>query len=160
MKRKYRNEFSAGGLVLKKIFKTASKNRLSAKALMVEVKNLQSQIVWTFPKGHLEKNETCEQSALREVKEETGWNCRIVQNGKRKFFQKVRYQFERDRCPVKKSVTWYLMVPISKSGAKDPEEIRRVRWFSIQTAMKKVRYPSDIKLLEKLSGCLHKMNLA
>lgn len=60
-------EYSAGGLIVRK-----------TKILMVQVRNLEGHIVWTFPKGHIEKGETEEQTALREVYEETGWKCKIL----------------------------------------------------------------------------------
>ena len=53
-------EYAAGGIVGK-----------NGKVLLVKVTNLQGQVVWTFPKGHLEKNETPLKAALREVEEET-----------------------------------------------------------------------------------------
>ena len=51
-----KTEVSAGGLVLK---------RDLLKILMVRVKNLKGEKVWTFPKGHLEKGETARQAALK-----------------------------------------------------------------------------------------------
>lgn len=147
------SEISAGGLVIKKTTEHFQKNDFK-KILMVEVKNLEGKIVWTFPKGHLEKKESCEQAAVREVREETGWICRIISAGRKKHFKKVHYQFKRENHLVKKSVVWFLMVPLKKQGGKDPQEIRKVRWFSIPTAATKVRYPSDIKILKKLSEWL------
>jgi diadenosine hexaphosphate hydrolase (ATP-forming) len=58
---------SAGGVVMG-----------HAGVLLIKVKNLQGQVVWTFPKGHLEPGETAEEAALREVEEETGWRCKIL----------------------------------------------------------------------------------
>src|SRR5262245_15163023 len=59
-------EVSAGGIVQR-----------DGELLLVKVKNLKGQVVWTFPKGHIEKGETLEQTAEREVLEETGWRCQV-----------------------------------------------------------------------------------
>src|SRR5438876_1148461 len=90
-------EFSAGGVVY---------DPAAQKLLLIQVKNLQDQVVWTFPKGHIEKGETEEQAALREVQEETGWSCAILQP-----FHKVQYWFKKKGQLIKKSVTWFLMKP-------------------------------------------------
>jgi 8-oxo-dGTP diphosphatase len=153
-----RSERSAGGIVIKSPGKAALSRDQAAKAaasrkakiLMVRVRNLKGDIVWTFPKGHIEKKENAITAALREVKEETGWNCRIL-GAKGSVFQKARYFFKRKNTLVKKEVSWFLMAPLSRTGKRDPLEIMRVGWFSVQRAKSKAAYPSDKKLLEILS---------
>jgi len=112
MPEKVRFEFSAGGVV-------REKNQL----LMVKVKNLEGKITWTFPKGHLEKGETAKEAALREVEEETGYQCEILEP-----LDKVEYFFKRENQLIKKHVTWFLMKPLKKSGMHDPKEIIETRW--------------------------------
>jgi 8-oxo-dGTP diphosphatase len=58
-----RREFSAGGVVIKD------------KREVLLIKNPSN--IWTFPKGHIEKGETREQAAVREVKEETNVDAQI-----------------------------------------------------------------------------------
>ena len=137
---RHKIETSSGGLVLKDI---------PSKILMIQVRNLQGRIVWTFPKGHLEKGETEALAALREVREETGWDCKIIPP-KARPFARVKYFFKRDGTLVRKRVAWFLMAPSRKSGASDPREILRTRWASLRSAANLIRYPSDKKLLEKL----------
>jgi 8-oxo-dGTP pyrophosphatase MutT (NUDIX family) len=140
-----KREHSAGGLVLRK------KGSKKEKILMVRVRNLEKRMVWTFPKGHLEKDETPEQAAIREVEEETGWNCKVRPFSKNKrTFERVGYFFKRGPSLVKKQVDWFLMEPVKKTGKRDPKEILQTGWFSLEQAKKKVRYPSDIQLLQKL----------
>ncbi len=134
-------EFSSGGLALK---------GRPPKILMVQVKNLKGKIVWTFPKGHIEKGESSRDAALREVLEETGWKCEI-RSAAGRAFEKVRYFFIRGRQTIKKEVIWYLMAPVKKIGERDPREIRKVKWVALGSARKLAQYPSDKKLLEKLS---------
>ena len=125
-------EVSAGGLVVRE-----------GRLLMVKVTKLQGEVVWTFPKGHLEAGEGSRQAALREVEEETGWACRI-----RERLSTARYHFLRHGREVSKQVRWYLMAPVKKVGSRDGEEIMAVRWAGVAEAGKLIRYPSDIELLE------------
>jgi ADP-ribose pyrophosphatase YjhB (NUDIX family) len=125
-------ETSAGGLVVRE-----------GKMLLVKVKNLEGEVRWTFPKGHLEAGEGARQAALREVEEETGWACSI-----RTPMTTARYSFLRDGREVSKQVKWYLMAPLKKTGSRDGEEIMAVRWATLAAARKLIRYPSDIELFE------------
>jgi 8-oxo-dGTP pyrophosphatase MutT (NUDIX family) len=115
--------------------------------LLVKVKNLQGTVLWTLPKGHLEPGETAEQAALREVKEETGWNCRILGP----FFE-ARYSFRRDDRRVDKSVEWFRMEPLEKVGEADPDEILDCRWYPMREARDLLTYKSDLDILNKLEG--------
>ena len=123
-------EYAAGGIVER-----------DGKVLLVRVTNLLGEVVWTFPKGHLEKGETPLKAALREVEEETGWACRSVGP-----LSLVRYRFNRNGRPVAKKVRWYRMVPIEKTGRPDAAEIMKTRWAAKRAAAKLLHYPGDRKL--------------
>ncbi len=59
---------------------------------------------WVMPKGTVEKGESFKQTALREVKEETGVSAKIV-----KYIGKTLYTFKGDSDIINKTVHWYLM---------------------------------------------------
>ncbi|OGR85371.1 MAG: hypothetical protein A2901_00935 [Elusimicrobia bacterium RIFCSPLOWO2_01_FULL_54_10] len=139
-----KTEISAGGIVLKKN---------PPQVLMVQVKNLIGKIVWTFPKGHLEKGETAAQAAVREVLEETGWDCKIPPRA-RKPFLKVQYFFRRGKSTIRKKVVWFWMAPGRKTGSRDPKEIRRVRWAGLAAAKRLIKYPSDKQILKRLQATI------
>lgn len=127
-------EYAAGGIVEK-----------NGKILLVKVTNLQGKVVWTFPKGHLEKNETPLKAALREVEEETGWKCRSTGP-----LALIRYRFNRNGRPVAKKVRWYRMVPVALTGKPDVLEIMKTKWALPKTAAKILSYPSDLKIMNLL----------
>lgn len=129
-------EYAAGGIVEK-----------NGKVLLVKVANLQGEVVWTFPKGHLEKKETPLKAALREVEEETGWKCRSVGP-----LALVRYRFNRNGRPVAKKVRWYRMEPVEKTGRPDEVEIMTTKWVAKKAAAKSLRYPSDLRLIARYLG--------
>lgn len=126
-------EFSAGGVVGR-----------GGKVLLVEVENLKGEIVWTFPKGHLEKGETWLAAALREVEEETGWRCR-----NRGLLANASYFFQRKKRLVFKRVRWYRMEPVEKTGKPDAVEIRRTRWVDAGKAADMLSYPGDGRVLAR-----------
>lgn len=126
-------EYAAGGIVER-----------NGKVLLVKVTNLQGEVVWTFPKGHLEKNETPLKAALREVEEETGWRCR--QTGP---LALVRYRFNRNGRPVAKKVRWYRMVPLERTGRPDAVEIMKTKWVPRRSTAKSLTYPSDLRLIAR-----------
>jgi 8-oxo-dGTP pyrophosphatase MutT (NUDIX family) len=128
------SETSAGGVVLRE-----------GETLLVKVRNLQGKIVWTFPKGHLEAGETSEQAAVREVREETGWACRVTRE-----LMTVRYGFEHAGRSVKKTVHWFVMAPVAREGEPDPGEILDARWCDFAAAADLVVYDSDKKILTGL----------
>ncbi len=129
-------EYAAGGIVGR-----------NGKVLLVKVTNLQGKVVWTFPKGHLEKKETPLKAALREVEEETGWKCR-----KTGPLALVRYRFNRNGRPVAKKVRWYRMEPLEKTGKPDGSEIMHTKWVAASRAEKFLSYPSDLKLIGRYLG--------
>ncbi len=126
-------EYSAGGVVTKE-----------GKVLLIKMRTLAGDLVWTFPKGHLDKGETPREAALREVFEETGYECAV-----RKTLALIRYSFVRKKRKVNKRVRWYWMESRCRTGKPDPDEIFGMKWLSYKKAKKRLRYPADLRLIEK-----------
>ena len=72
---------------------------------------------WVLPKGTVEPGETHEQTALREVKEETDVEAEIV-----KYIGKSQYSFVVPEDTVEKEVHWYLMTSDSYYSKPQREE--------------------------------------
>ena len=126
-------EHSAGGVL-----------RDGDKVLLVQTTNLKGEPVWTFPKGLVEEGETPAQAALREVREETGYEAEIV-----KPLEPSVYWFYRDGQRVKKRVDWFLMRPLRKAAGPD-WEILQVEWVPVSEAFRRLRYRADRILLERV----------
>jgi len=129
------DEFSAGGVIV------SGRN-----VLLVKVKNLSGKIVWTFPKGHIEKGETGKSAALREVVEETGCVCEVV-----KPLGTTKYSFIFKNKNINKKVEWFLMKPLKKVGEHDCE-VMSVKWYEINRAKIMLKYAADLSLLEAAVG--------
>jgi len=75
---------------------------------------------WVLPKGTIEKGEDFKQTALREVREETGITAKIV-----KYIGKTQYSFKLAGTPcdlVNKTVHWYLMITNTFASKPQAEE--------------------------------------
>lgn len=93
---------------------------------------------WSFPKGHLEPAEDDRTAAVREVWEETGMRCRVVDD-----LGEVRYRDRKDRP---KRVRYFAMVPVS-GGFEPNSEVDELRWLEPAAAAALLTYPSDRDLL-------------
>jgi 8-oxo-dGTP diphosphatase len=96
---------------------------------------------WTLPKGKLERGETPEQAALREVREETGFSCRLDS-----FVGSTRYL---DSAGRPKLVEYWMMEPLT--GRFVPGiEVDDMRWVDYTSARSLLTYPRDRALLGTL----------
>jgi 8-oxo-dGTP pyrophosphatase MutT (NUDIX family) len=91
-----------------------------------------------LPKGHLDGDETLEQAAAREVREETGVTARLVQE-----LGEVRYWYVRDRRRVAKSVHFFLFGYVSGDLADHDEEVLEARWMGLEEAAQALTYSGE-----------------
>lgn len=98
---------------------------------------------WTLPKGKLQGSEDWQQAALREVREETGYNAIILG-----FAGAVTYQVPQGT----KVVCFWHMRPVGEPEAQLDNEVAEIHWLSAQAALEKIHYPLEKALLEIWSG--------
>jgi 8-oxo-dGTP diphosphatase len=97
---------------------------------------------WSFPKGKADPGETIEQTALREVSEETGLDCGIIQP-----LSIVRYTYGKGSIPKPKVVHYFLMEPRGGKLQLNGYEIDRAEWLDPREAFERLTYDHDRKLL-------------
>lgn len=121
---------AAGGLV----FRESSKGKLK-----VLVAHRPRYDDWGLPKGKADKGETPEETAMREVLEETGYRCRIVAP-----MGTTRYRIDGGI----KEVDWFAMRPLPDSpGFKKNKEVDEIRWISRKKAKNELDYENDRSLV-------------
>ncbi|MEE8421179.1 MAG: NUDIX hydrolase [Dehalococcoidia bacterium] len=101
---------------------------------------------WALPKGTAEGGETLEQTALREVQEETGLEVVIVEA-----VGEDHYSFEprRERVRIDKVVHHYLMEPRGGDFSLHDNEHPAVDWFDINEALRQLAFHSQRVILEQ-----------
>ena len=98
-----------------------------------------------FPKGHVEGNELEEETAIREVFEETGINIRINSSNR----VVITYNPKED---IVKDVVYFEAKAIGGSLRAQIEEIKEVMWVSIDDAFLLLTYDNAKDVLKKIIG--------
>lgn len=103
---------------------------------------------WTFPKGKREEGETFQETALREIFEETGITGEVV-----KPLDKVYYEYYlQNNDKVEKDVYFYLVHTKSKRINIQTDEINSAKWFGLDEAVEKQKrygYNNNIDVFKK-----------
>jgi 8-oxo-dGTP diphosphatase len=128
-------EFSAGGVVV----------RGDDVAVVVPVKpGARGQQVLALPKGHPDGDESPEQAARREVREETGLDADVV--GK---LGDVRYWYQRGGRRIAKRVAFYLFDFRSGNLDDHDDEIVEARWMPMADAAEELSYPGERDMVRR-----------
>ena len=126
---KFEYENSCGAIVF---------NENTEKILLVKMHNGN----WGFPKGHIENNETKEETAIREVQEETNVNIKIIPN----FEREIKYIPNEKTI---KKVTIFAGITQDEEVKIDTFEIEDFQWCTYEEALKLVTYKLQKDVLEK-----------
>ena len=135
-----KKESSAGGVV----FFVSQKDK-SVKYLL-----LRNDQIWGFPKGKLEPEETLENAAIREIKEETDLDVELISG----FSDTIKYTFTNSKGePVSKEVTFFLARALQNKVTISEEHVDS-RWLSFKDTYKKITYINSRKVLERANQVL------
>ncbi len=107
---------------------------------------------WDFPKGHQEQKEKEEQTALREVREETGIESIDFADG---FNETIKYFFKKGNETVYKEAVFFLAQSMTDKVMLSTEHIGYA-WVNFDHAMKKLTFNNSKDLLQKANNFLMK----
>jgi 8-oxo-dGTP diphosphatase len=135
-------EFSAGGVVYKK--QSAISNQQSEFLILVCRHSYHHG--WVFPKGLIgdkddNMHEGKEETAIREVKEETGAEAEIE-----KTLTPVTYFYSWEGDKIKKTVYYFIMKYVGGDISDHDDEMEEVEWIQPTEVEKRLTYPSDKKV--------------
>jgi 8-oxo-dGTP pyrophosphatase MutT (NUDIX family) len=99
---------------------------------------------WTLPKGTPNPRETTEETALREVREESGLEVRIVRP-----FDSIEYTFQQGRTRIHKTVHYFLMVPTGGDLGRHDHEFDEVRWVPFDEAGSLLTFETERALVAR-----------
>ena len=97
---------------------------------------------WGFPKGHVEENETEEETSIREIKEETNIDVEIDN----KFRKVITYSPKEG---VIKDVVFFIGKAISDDVKIDPNELLEAKWVNTKDAKDYFKYQETIDVFEE-----------
>jgi len=131
--RRTRNEYSAGGLVLS----------LRDGVTFVAMIATRGRTRWGLPKGAVSEGETPADAALREVREETGLEAKIV-----KPLETIQYFFRVGDTLIRKRVEFFLMQYVAGEITPQLSEVDDVEWVELGESLERSSFESERKLLE------------
>jgi 8-oxo-dGTP pyrophosphatase MutT (NUDIX family) len=136
---------AAGGLVIDD----------STKPTRVLLVHRQRYDDWSFPKGKALPGESLEQTALREVSEETGLQCRIISE-----FASVQYEYRSPKGHARPKIVHYYLMRAEGADAgtatshPDGVEVDKLEWLTPAQAAARLSYEHDRNLLHRLPAKL------
>lgn len=104
---------------------------------------------WTLPKGTPNPGETHQETAVREVQEETGLRVRIVAP-----LPSIEYTFIQGGTRIHKTVHYFLMESVGGDLARHDQEFERVRWVRFEDARSLLTFDTERALVETAASAL------
>jgi ADP-ribose pyrophosphatase YjhB (NUDIX family) len=148
-----RRHTSSGGIV----FRPAETSREGAspgapgvggcyEVALIRVTRVGGETAWALPKGWVEEGEGLEQTAIREVREETGLETRVLRK-----VDEISYEFysRADRDRISKTVHLFLLECLGGDTADHDTEVEEARWFPLDEAAQRLTYKNERAALEK-----------
>lgn len=137
-----RSEVSAGGVVYRRV-----DDRIEI--CLAARRTRRGDLVWGLPKGAVEEDESPEEAAVREVREETGLDAAIEDD-----LGTIRYFYVWEGVRIRKQVRFFLMRETGGDISDHDEEMEDVRWFPASRSVKRAGYRGEREVLERAVGKL------
>ena len=137
-----RTAVSAGGLVIRAV---------GGRPEIVVGRRRRARVgyVGARPEGTAEEGETREETALREVREESGLEVRILS-----YFAAISYSFVRTGERIEKTVHYYLMEQVGGSFDAYDQEFEELRWVPMDEAVALLDFQTESALVQRAYDAL------
>ena len=143
------HETSAGGLVIDGI----DGPKEGQVAALIGRVDRRGRMLWSLPKGHIELGETAEQTAIREVAEETGIEGTVLAA-----LGSIDYWFVTEGRRVHKTVHHYLMRFLDGELSDDDVEVSEVAWVPLKELPSRLAYADERRLAEVAGELIDKLH--
>ena len=135
-------EVSAGGVVYRR-------GDDGIEVVLASRRTRRGQLAWGLAKGGIERGETKEVAAIREVREETGMTAEIEAD-----LGDTKYMYVWDDIRIRKTVHFFLMRHTGGNVEDRDDEMEEIRWFPLERAIKRAAYRGERDMLVKASELL------
>ncbi len=142
------HETSAGGLVIDGL----DRPRHEQVAALIGRIDRRGRMLWSLPKGHIEMGETAEQTAIREVAEETGIRGSVLAA-----LGRIDYWFVTDGRRVHKTVHHYLMRFSGGELCDEDLEVAEVAWVPMTELPSRLAYADERRLAQVADELIDKL---
>ncbi len=112
--------------------------------LLAARRTRRGDLAWGLAKGGIEQDESIEDAAVREVREETGIDADIEES-----LGETRYFYVWDDVRVRKVVHFFLMRATGGDIEDRDDEMEDVRWFPLDRALKRAAYKGERDVLHR-----------
>ena len=106
-------------------------------------------MTWTLPKGTPDPGETREQTAVREVREETGLEVRISRP-----LDSIEYWFVQGGARIHKTVHYFLMDQTGGDLGSHDHEFESVRWIAFEEAQRLLTFETERALVARAAEAI------
>ncbi len=137
-----RSEISAGGVVYRRPDE-------GVEVVLAARRTRRGDLAWGLPKGLVEPDETPEQAAVREVREETGLEADVEVS-----LGEIRYFYVWEGIRVRKAVHFFLMRATGGDASQHDDEMEEVRWFPLSVALRRATYKGEREVLQRAAARL------
>ena len=119
-------------------------DRTQAHAALIGRLDRRGTLLWSLPKGHIEAGETAEQTAEREVREETGIHGAVLRE-----LGTIDYWFVVESRRVHKTVHHFLMTAVGGELSDDDVEVTEVAWVPLAELDQRLAYADERRLVRR-----------
>lgn len=150
-------ETSAGGLVIDGFDHTVASEDGAApdgalRAALIGRLDRRGRMLWSMPKGHVETGETVEQTAMREIAEETGIRGEVLAS-----LGSIDYWFVSDGRRIHKTVHHFLLRYQGGELSDEDYEVAEVEWVPLDELPRRLAYADERKLAAVAAEIIEEM---
>ena len=137
-----KREISAGGVVYRR-------GDDGIEIVLASRRTRRGQLAWGLAKGGIEDEESMEDAAVREVREETGLFAEIEAS-----LGETRYFYVWENVRIRKTVHFFLMRHTGGDIDDRDDEMEEIRWFPLERALKRAAYRGERDVLIRAAELL------